>query len=131
MRLGVRFVVAMSLCVAFGCSSDRTVPPREKSQAVPAPTKTPSVDVGVESFCPEICRRTHALQCRGAVQCDAMCRGAFADLACPGLLKRAMECALDQPMMAWVCSPDGFAAVMDGPCDREQEAYDLCLTSIK
>jgi hypothetical protein len=84
----------------------------------------------VDDFCPEICQRTRELRCRAADRCDAMCRAAFADMACPSALRTAMDCALAQPLTSWICSQDGVGAVMDGPCDGKQAAYDACLQAL-
>lgn len=128
------------LCACGGETEAKPVPSKVEPSAVePAKVAKPKViepsaptdGVGVEAFCPEICRRSVVLGCRLADRCDVMCRNAFADLVCPRQLKRAMECALSLPVNEWFCSPDGIAAVKDGPCDDEQEAYDVCLRAIK
>lgn len=98
--------------------------------AAPTPTTAPGT-VNVDLFCPEVCKRTRQLGCRAAERCDQVCQSAFAQMPCPEQLQPAMECALSQPLSAWICSPDGFGAVKDGPCDREQTAYDACLNTIK
>lgn len=106
-----------------------------KDASEKAEKKAPVADVKnapyrVDSFCPEICQRTRELQCRAAARCDAMCRAAFADMACPTALRTAMDCALAQPLTSWTCSQDGIGAVSDGPCDGAQAAYDACLTAL-
>lgn len=123
--------------VVFACDTDHVpLPPSSvaapQPQAVAVPAR-PFIAHGysVEHFCPEICRRTHALGCRAMSDCDELCRGAFADLVCPQLLQPAMECALSQPLTSWFCSPDGIGAVKDGSCEREQIAYEACLAAIK
>jgi len=124
---------------SLGCDSDHApVPSAPKSIDAPQPPAAPAIErpfvahgYGVDNFCPEICRRTHALGCRAMSDCDQLCRGAFADMVCPQLLQPAMECALSLPLSSWFCSPDGIAAVKDGSCEREQIAYEACLTAIK
>lgn len=130
-RRWVRVLLAALFAVIALCGckdASEKATQHAKEGVVAAPKK--DAPYRVDDFCPEICQRTRELRCRAADRCDAMCRAAFADMACPSALRTAMDCALAQPLSSWICSQDGVGAVMDGPCDGKQAAYDACLQAL-
>ncbi len=132
-RLVSRAVLLFAVLGLSACGNKEETDATKKVEATKdegAATQVKYAPYRVDSFCPEICQRTRELRCRAAARCDAMCRAAFADMACPTTLRTAMDCALAQPLTSWTCSQDGIGAVIDGPCDAPQAAYDACLTAL-
>jgi hypothetical protein len=127
--------VCFALCVvglslgSIGCQTESE--PTAKKAAAPTAASSAKKPLGSDTFCPVICQRTRELRCPARAHCEEVCRLAFADMVCLDELRPAMECALSQPISAWNCSNDGFGAVADGPCDREQAAYDACLAKTR
>jgi len=51
----------------------------------------------------------------------------FEEPLCPGELDSFIRCALDEPMEHFECGDEGVAALQDGYCDWEQQAFATCV----
>jgi|GEM_PF-4069556 len=110
----------------------------EASSANPSAQKTPSPvsqarakPADTEPSCAAICEKSKSKGCAGEQSvCMARCRDMTLDPECRSELERALACFAGLLDTDFQCGDDGFPEVLQGRCDREQEAVVQCLAAV-
>jgi hypothetical protein len=136
---------ALALVLCAACNQDAGEAPAEVTaapvQAVAEPAKAAEVakpeptkpeapkvaEADVKRQCAGICARSTELKCAQAAECEALCAASMADPTCAAQMSAATSCMLKEPAANWECTEDGVAAIKEGFCEAEQNAFATCL----
>lgn len=113
--------------VVQGAERSETPPAAGPTRAA-AEERVAGAKVAPVGTCEGMCERTVSLGCGSRDACMANCVSmleAEADL-CAEHMQAFLACALSRPSGDWECTQDKVAAVKDGVCDKEQNAFVTC-----
>jgi hypothetical protein len=130
-------VAAQPVTAPAADPASEPAPAAEPAKPEPAPTSAPAkpgpsadapavTNPTANAVCTQVCDRTEKLHCGPLEACMAACAAASDGSVCPAEMSKLMSCALKQPAEHWECSDEGVAAIRDGYCDKEQEAFMSC-----
>jgi hypothetical protein len=92
-----------------------------------APAAAPAAKVAADAPCAALCVHSTELKCGEAENCGALCKQSLSGEICAAEQRAANACMLTQPTANWECSEMGVAALKDGFCEHEQEAFLKCM----
>lgn len=97
------------------------------AQAVNTADTQPTAKLDGSTVCAGICGRSTELRCAHANDCERLCADSMREMPCQSHMATATACMLGRPASDWECSEDGLAAIKDGFCKPQQDAFANCL----
>lgn len=107
-----------------------TKAPRSAPNAATVEAASVAADALIQS-CRQICEKTASLSCSAHARCPDACVQSFSVSYCRAEMTKFIECTKSAGVESFECSPDGFAALKDGFCDKEQAQIVRCLERIE
>jgi hypothetical protein len=80
-------------------------------------------------MCERICRLSDPLRCRNGHECKKRCESMAGSPVCSLQVLDLFKCLSRQPTKNWECDEDGFGAIRDPYCDKEQSKLVTCIQS--